>query len=129
MTDQTTTAPPPAAPALSEPVWRRLVTDCAAFQRQYPTPAHLAELVQQAILAGWQQGVVFGLTPRAQAQPNEHLLEYIIAKVMNRAAAAAPGDGNLTALHALAHAGQRARAHVATAADTGETTTGGRSDG
>ncbi len=129
MTDQTT-APPPSAPRPEDdPVWRRLVTDCAAFQRQYPTPAHLAELVQQAILAGWQQGVVFGLTPRAQAKPNEHLLEYIIATVMNRAAAAAPDDGNLAALHALAHAGQRARAHAATAADTGETTTGGNCGG
>lgn len=117
MTDTTT----PAAPDVTaDPVWRRLVMDAQAFQRVYDTPAHLAELVQQAVVVAFTLGARFG-ADRPHNRPDN---AQIIAMVMNYAAANS-GDRHVAALHAFAHAGQRARAGQHARTETDSTTTNG----
>jgi len=119
MTDTTIPAVPDVT---ADPVWRRLVMDAAAFQRVYDTPAHLATLVQQAIAAGaaigWRDALSHAAGPRLSAPAK------LVAEVLDDAAHR-PGDPAVAALHAFAHAGQRARAGQHARVETDSTTTDG----
>lgn len=129
MTDQPT-APPATVPPDTDPVWRRLVMDCAAYQRAYPTPAHLAELVRQTAWLAFVRGMRYQQQTN-EAQPKPPPGEWIVADVMNHAATHAT-DKRMSATAALAHAGQRERAarHARTETPVaGDETNGGNCGG
>lgn len=91
-----------------DPVWRRTVLDAAAFQRQYPTPAYLAEFATQLAALAFARGMRWQQqSPDARAVPPTPAR--IVAEVMDHAARH-PDDGRMAAVRAFAHASQREHA-------------------
>lgn len=110
-----------------DPVWRRLVLDASAFQRAYPTPAHLAELLVQAVSAGAAHGIQ-RVQLSATTRPAPPTPMQLVAEILD-GAARRPGDPGSAALYAFAHASQRARAAVVRTVPAAVATDGGDCDG